>query len=165
MLGKIVVIGDVMLDKYSYGDVKRLNPEGPNPLLHIHHEEYRLGGAANVAANIASLADSCDLIGMVGEDANTEIFMTACEEANIHLIPVLSSSPTITKWRFIENTYHQQMLRVDYEERVDIIGYQIEKISEALEQVSYEYIVISDYNKGMITPDLVHMLQTYAREK
>lgn len=83
MSSNICVLGDVMLDVFAYGKVSRLNPEAPVPLVHITREEYKLGGAANVAANIANLQDSCDLIGYVGADKNAEIFGALCGEVNI----------------------------------------------------------------------------------
>ena len=64
----ILVIGDIMLDEYLFGDVSRINPEAPVPVVNIKRKEYRLGGAANVASNILSVGGNCSLIGMVGED-------------------------------------------------------------------------------------------------
>lgn len=154
-MSKILVIWDVMLDKYSYWDVKRLNPEWPNPLLNITKEEFRLWGSANVAANISSLNWSCDLIWLVWNDKNKWVFSKLCDEKNINFIEIITDFPTITKQRFIENTYKQQLLRVDYEENMNLSKNNLLNILAYLENNNYEYIVISDYNKWIITDELI----------
>lgn len=158
-MSKILVIWDVMLDKYSYGDVKRLNPEWPSPLLNVTQEEYRLWWSANVAANISSLEWECDLLWLVWNDKNSIIFNKLCDNKNVNFIKIVSDFPTITKQRFIENTYKQQLLRVDYEEKMLLSDTHIHDIIDIVQKKSYEYIVISDYNKGLITPKLVTMLK------
>lgn len=161
-MSKILVIGDVMLDKYSYGSVKRLNPEWPNPLLTIDHEEYRLGWAANVACNISFLMGDADLIGVVGHDSYCNTFSSLCKEVHISFLPIFSSTPTITKQRFIETTYQQQLLRVDYEKKNFMSPNDNKLIVSHLNQLAPEYIVISDYNKGMINQELVDAIKKYA---
>lgn len=159
-MSKILVLGDVMLDKYSYGTVQRLNPEWPNPLLNIDSEEYRLWWSANVAANISSLNGWCDLLWLVWDDKHSAIFTELCEVKNVNFIKIVSDFPTITKQRFIENTYKQQLLRVDYEEKMLLSDNLINKVINIVQNNSYEYIVISDYNKGLITSRLVTMLKS-----
>ncbi len=160
----IIVMGDVMLDKFSYGKVKRLNPEWPNPLLHIVKEEYKLWGAANVAANIAGLDESVSLIGAIGDDENGERFKKICEENKIHLDAIHHAMPTITKQRFIENTYRTQLLRVDYEEQYSLQAKDNNKILKVVQELSPKYIVISDYNKGITSKDLIQKMKEYSKE-
>jgi len=163
-MSKIVVIGDVMLDKYSYGSVKRLNPEWPNPLVNIEYEEYKLGGAANVAANISSLSGEIDLIWVIEQDDHGQKFTSLCQENNIHFYSIITWTPTITKQRFIETTYRQQLLRVDYEEKYIISHENNEKIIKTLKQLKPEYIIFSDYNKWIINEELVDDVKLYAQD-
>ncbi len=156
---KILIIGDVMLDKFDYGDVRRLNPESPNPLINITKEDFRLGGSANVAANIVGLGETCDLIGMTGRDLHRDIFIKLCKQKNVQFFEILSNFPTITKQRFIENTYKQQLLRVDYEEKMTPTPDDEKFIFKIIENGNYEIVVISDYNKGIITENLIKELK------
>ncbi|MDP2103550.1 MAG: PfkB family carbohydrate kinase [Candidatus Gracilibacteria bacterium] len=157
-MSKITVLGDLMLDKFTYGSVKRLNPEAPVPLVNIDREEYKLGGAANVAANIASLSQDVVLIGAIGDDINGRIFQGLCEENKIHLLPIKSTHPTTTKQRFIESTYEQQLLRVDYEQRTSLSSGEENQIVQAIKTQKSGFIVISDYNKGIVTQKLIDNL-------
>lgn len=163
-MSKILVIGDIMLDKYSYGSVKRLNPEWPNPLVNIDHEEYKLGGAANVAANISSLIGDVELIGIIWKDAHGEIFESLCKERNIVFYPIISWMPTITKQRFIENTYQQQLLRVDYEQKWIMTDQNTISVIDLLKKLHPEYIVFSDYNKWIISKNFVDWVKKYAQD-
>ncbi len=162
-MSKILVIGDVMLDKYSYGSVKRLNPEWPNPLVNIEREEYKLGWAANVAANISSLSGEVELIGIIGNDDHGKKFENLCQENRINFHPIFFWIPTITKQRFIENTYQQQLLRVDYEQKHMLSQEDNNQIIGLIEQFSPQYIIFSDYNKWIINKDLVDGVKLYAK--
>lgn len=162
-MSSIVVIWDIMLDKFSYGLVKRLNPEWPNPLLNIYHEEYKLWGAANVAANVASLNGSVDLIGILWDDPHGKIFQSLCHEHAIHFTPIFADVPTITKQRFMDTTYQQQLLRVDYEEKCIISYKHNEQILVLIDQIGPKYIIFSDYNKWLITPKLIDDVKIYAQ--
>ncbi len=160
----IVVIWDVMLDKYSYGSVKRLNPEWPNPLVNIEREEYKLWWAANVAANISSLNGNAELIGVIWKDDHGKKFTLLCEEWNVNLSPIIIWTPTITKQRFIETTYQQQLLRVDYEQKYILTKEYNDQIMIILQTLNPQYIVISDYNKWMIGKELVADIKSYAQK-
>ena len=159
-----VIIGGVMLDKYTYGRVVRLNPEAPVPLFNAERSEYRLGGAANVAANVASLVGRSILIGCIGHDAHGEKFKELCEERNIQFIPIYSDKPTITKCRYIESTYHQQILRVDHE-MLPVTG-DITILIEYIRSQCPQWVIVSDYAKGLITQtltqDLFRMVSEYS---
>ncbi len=169
MQEKILVIGDVMIDKYTFGDVKRLNPESPNPLLNVTKEELRLGWSANVAANISSLNWDCDLIWLVWDDENANIMTDLCKQNWIDFFWIkVKSFDTIVKQRFVENTYNQQLLRVDYE-KTNILEDEIKMFSEniidLIKKWDYEVIVISDYNKWIISKYLIEELKKIAKEK
>lgn len=159
-----MVIWDIMLDIFSYGDVRRLNPESPAPLLNITHEEYKLWGSANVAANIASLNDGVHMIWIIWDDAYGKSFQQMCDTYFITSHFVLGSYPTIAKQRFIENTYEQQLLRVDHENVYEKNIEYNKKIVDFIREICPEYIVISDYNKWIINDHLILEIKTFAQE-
>ncbi|MFZ2150422.1 MAG: PfkB family carbohydrate kinase [Candidatus Absconditicoccaceae bacterium] len=163
-MSQITVIGDSMLDKYIYGNTDRKNPESPMPLLSVEKEEYRLGGASNVANNIVSLNGGANLISVIGNDFNGDNFKQLCQQYKINLIPILSDKPTITKMRFIDSQYKQQLLRVDYEEKILIKDSDIEDIIKTLIIEKPKFIIISDYNKGIINQYLTDSLKKFSEE-
>jgi len=168
MQEKILVIWDVMLDKYTFGEVRRLNPEWPNPLLNVIEEEYRLGWSANVAANITSLSWNCDLIWLVWDDENKAIFENIIQKYNVNFEWIMVKSyQTIVKQRFVENTYHQQLLRVDYE-KIEISEDETRRLSEdileLIKNLKPEIIVVSDYNKWIVYKNWIDNLKNFAKE-
>ena len=113
---KIAVIGDLMLDRYYFGEVKRISPEAPVPVNRVHRESMTLGGAGNVANNLAQLGVQVFAAGLVGADSNKEQLLTLMQAQNIDTTGVIVSQerPTITKLRVIGGS--QQMLRLDFEQ-------------------------------------------------
>jgi D-beta-D-heptose 7-phosphate kinase/D-beta-D-heptose 1-phosphate adenosyltransferase len=158
---RILVIGDVMLDHYIYGKAERISPEAPIPVIKFGREEFRLGGAANVAANIASLSGKVTLVGAIGNDAQGEEFKKLLKKSGIDFIPVHAES-TIQKTRIVsEEPQYQQHIRLDREE-TSIKKIDLSSVFRIFE--SFDLIVISDYAKGMINPGLVSLLKKFARE-
>tara|TARA_B100000768_G_scaffold179085_1_gene196062 strand:+ start:357 stop:1781 length:1425 start_codon:yes stop_codon:yes gene_type:complete len=158
-VGKVLVVGDLMLDRYWDGQVDRISPEAPVPVLKFNAEYDNLGGAANVAKNIAALGVDVAAIGVVGGDEAggkiTELFNKAGIEHDL----IVSKEATTTKLRLVSNNH--QILRVDIEEKHETVKFQDLKIqSEALFN-SAEVIVCSDYAKGML--DDIGPLIDYAR--
>ncbi|MCK5107102.1 MAG: D-glycero-beta-D-manno-heptose 1-phosphate adenylyltransferase [Nanoarchaeota archaeon] len=150
---KIAVIGDVMLDEFIFGDVTRINPEAPVPVLEFERSEYRLGGAANVANNIFSLGGHCVLIGRIGKEKRIKKIL---EGKNIHYDFIENESiPTITKTRMMVGTQH--LLRLDRETKLPITSKDVKKIVKKVRNI--DIIVISDYAKGMITQELMDELR------
>lgn len=164
MKSKILVIWDVMLDVFSYGDVKRLNPESPAPLLNITNEEYKLWWSANVAANIANLNDGVDMIWIVWDDNYGKLFQQMCGVYDVTSHLIIGSYPTIVKQRFIENTYEQQLLRVDHEDIYKKTPEYNKQIIDFIEDIQPKYIVISDYNKWLINDDLAKDVMSFAQK-
>ncbi len=159
---KILVIGDVMLDRYWHGDTSRISPEAPVPVVHVNQIEEYPGGAGNVALNIASLGATVDLIGAIGEDDAGKRLVDVLQSAQVtpHLI-TFANHPTVTKLRILSR--HQQLIRVDFEETQ--IPYDSDKLVKAFsKQLSgVNAVILSDYNKGML--DHVEQFISAANEK
>ncbi len=153
----IAVIGDVMLDRYLWGNTDRISPEAPVPVVHLHHEETRIGGAANVADNLTVLGANPFLISVIGDDADGGRFMQRCKELELATdgIVIDANRSTTVKTRIISR--HQQVCRVDREITEDIGNLIQKEILEQFFSIEKEIaaVIISDYGKGVITPQLV----------
>jgi len=152
---RIAVVGDVMLDKYIYGRVERVNPESPAvPLLKIERKEFRLGGAANVALNLTALGAKVDLFCVVGDDYYGVLFEDLCKEKGINLRSVRSGQ-SIVKERAIESEFNKYLIRADDGEldlkAIDPISER--KLLDKLESNGFDTIVLSDYNKRLFRKD------------
>lgn len=149
---KILVVGDIMLDRYVFGNVERLNPEAPVPVLHAQTEKLATGAAGNVAKNAAALGVKARLVGVVGDDeVAVKIIEESGKEGYEAQLIVDDTRPTIEKIRYLVGG--QQMLRVDYEETRDIGGEVEKDIINVIRGVAEdaEAIIISDYAKGVVT--------------
>jgi len=156
----IMVVGDVMLDEYLWGDIRRISPEAPVPIVEIGRQSYALGGAGNVAANLASLGSKVWLAGVVGADAQalkiSEIFsQTPGIFTNLY---TCHDRPTTTKTRIIAHS--QQILRTDREERHPISAEAESNIIKFLQERlhSLHACILSDYAKGVLTEHLAGTL-------
>lgn len=158
---RILVVGDVMLDRYWFGDVSRISPEAPVPIVLVEKREERLGGAANVARNTAALGAKTDLLGVVGQDeaGDTVAALLKRSEIGDHLNRDPATS-TIIKLRVIGR--QQQLLRIDFEEPPsdNILQNKLSQFRTLLPQ--YDIIVLSDYAKGSLV-DVAKMIAA-ARE-
>jgi D-beta-D-heptose 7-phosphate kinase/D-beta-D-heptose 1-phosphate adenosyltransferase len=153
----ILVLGDVIVDHYIWGKVKRISPEAPVPVVEVSEENLRLGGAANVAHNIASLGGKVFVSGVVGKDEMGKVLLGKMKEKGIHTDGVVidSDRPTIVKTRVI--AHNQQVVRFDREikseisrkARSSILKYVREHLS------GIKAVIISDYCKGVITKSLI----------
>ncbi len=157
----ILVLGDVMLDRYLWGNVDRISPEAPVPVVAVKRETSCLGGAGNVSRNLQSLGASVLLVGVVGEDeAGSWIKHNAPSDRGILTDP---QRPTSIKTRVI--AHHQQVVRVD-QERIEPISDGIRSdIVSLVRHESYDGLLISDYNKGLISPGLMKKILTTAQER
>jgi len=155
---KIAVIGDLILDKYIYGDVSRISPEAPVPVLKAEKDVYDLGAAANVASNISSLQGKATIFGFIGDDEAGKIMKNLMEERAInHFLD--SDKKTTLKIRPIGR--RQQIMRIDYENTNGKIFSSKFKEYMKKELDNSDMIVISDYAKGTITQDLMNFLKNY----
>ena len=157
---RIAVVGDLMLDRYYWGSVARISPEAPVPVVEVESESTRLGGAANVANNIASLGGTPLMVGVIGDDEAGKAFQALAREGGFPLDGVLvdPARPTTVKTRVI--AHHQHVVRVDKEVKQDV-GEQIQsRILDVLRRhiSSLDALIIEDYNKGVIVKNLIHEL-------
>jgi len=146
---RILVVGDVMLDRYWHGDTSRISPEAPVLVVKIENIEDSPGGAANVALNIAALGAACNLTGVIGNDAGGKSLQQALVAAGIKCDFHLSDeNPTITKLRVL--SHHQQLIRLDFEENFSKVDSENlnSKISHLLKDV--DLVIFSDYRKGSL---------------
>lgn len=154
---KVLVVGDIMLDRYWYGAANRISPEAPVPVVAMHHGKihHSLGGAANVAANLAALGAHTTLLGIVGNDEPAHRLEQMLSEQNIqYFFEKVDTHPTITKLRIV--SHHQQLMRLDFEEFYDAHTLQalLPIFKEKLQQV--DVVILSDYGKGTLNqPELL----------
>ncbi|MFC1682396.1 bifunctional heptose 7-phosphate kinase/heptose 1-phosphate adenyltransferase [Nanoarchaeota archaeon] len=163
----ILVIGDLILDRFSIGEVERVNPEQPAAhLVKITKEKYVLGGAANVANNLSSLGAHCTLYGLLGNDGPSKMIMKLCRSNKIKLKYFNSNSKTIVKQRVIAHS--QQITRMDFGEKKlrKITNSTKEKIINQLKRdiKFYDFIILSDYDKALFTEELTREIISLARD-
>ncbi len=146
----VAVVGDVMLDRYYFGEVRRISPEAPVPITRVQSAKEVLGGAANVAQNLARLGCKVFVVGVTGRDDNRERLCRLLDEAGIdHEGLITANRPTTTKLRIIGG--HQQMLRLDFEDTGQLDARTTAKLRERLEDVlgKVQCLLVSDYAKGV----------------
>ncbi|WP_291319664.1 bifunctional ADP-heptose synthase [Desulfonatronospira sp.] len=158
---RLLVIGDIMLDHYQWGEVSRISPEAPVPVVFVEKETYSLGGAGNVARNIKSLGGEPVLMGIAGDDDQCREIKKLLERDEIeHSLIISKNRKTTVKTRVIGNS--QQIVRVDQENCNDLEPGLLSKISKEIEKQGFgEYVLVSDYGKGMINRKTLSSLQEY----
>jgi len=155
-LQKILVLGDLILDQYIWGSADRISPEAPVPIINVRRKEFRLGGAANVAANLASLQCQPILAGVCGSDSGETILRELAIQQHITpLILTCPDRPTTIKTRII--AHHQQVVRIDEEETSSISRKIIHDLIALIANYhgQFDGIIISDYAKGVVTEELI----------
>jgi D-beta-D-heptose 7-phosphate kinase/D-beta-D-heptose 1-phosphate adenosyltransferase len=153
---RIAVVGDAMLDVYLRGDVERISPEAPVPVVRVKERKYALGGAANVVQNVRGLGADCDFVAAVGQDIGGTTLrgmLDAIGVASRSLIEI--DRPTTTKTRIVARG--QQVVRVDEEEDEDLGATDVKKLLAAVEQSidHADALVLEDYNKGVLVPSVI----------
>lgn len=157
----ILVIGDVMLDKYYFGTVKRISPEAPVPVVNVTKEISTLGGASNVANNIVSLGGNVCLCGAIGADIHGQELIKLADDKNIITNFITTENPTTTKSRIIGE--RQQIVRLDFETMSNIDSVTEDNYIKELKHLidKSDLVVISDYAKGFVTPSLCKEIIDY----
>ncbi|HZG01681.1 MAG TPA: bifunctional ADP-heptose synthase [Chitinophagales bacterium] len=166
---KILVVGDVMLDKYIWGNVDRISPEAPVPVLALQKQEERLGGAANVAMNLASLGVKTSLASVIGNDAAGKALVKLLrkEKVNTDALVGDNARTTTTKTRVIAR--HQHVLRIDDESETNL-GDALEQIfisvvAQHIDSFKPDAVIFEDYDKGCLTDTVITAITTLATER
>lgn len=162
------VIGDVMLDKYIFGKVRRISPEAPVPVVEVVKEKITPGGAANVCANISALGAKVNLVSVVGDDPSSTILtelLSLMNNINTKFIINKPQHKTTEKIRIIAE--HQQVARVDHEVKLEYSPTLRLKIKDNIKKVieSSDIIILSDYGKGVLSKDIIQFCIMYSKVK
>lgn len=164
----VLIIGDVMIDSYIWGKVERISPEAPVPVVRVTKKENRLGGAANVALNIQSLGASPYICAVIGDDLDGETFLSLLKQQRLSdegLIKI-KSRPTTVKTRII--AHNQQIARVDAETERNLSSSNtllvLNKVKQIITDHRIDAIIFEDYDKGLITEDLINETVKLAKE-
>jgi D-glycero-beta-D-manno-heptose-7-phosphate kinase len=165
---KVGVIGDVMLDTYMWGRVDRISPEAPVPVVTLHHKEYRIGGAGNVALNCKSLGAMVSVLSVTGDDAEGLLLTELLDANNIDTLYLITSTDRITtsKTRIISR--NQQMMRLDNEITNDLSAKDekalLDKVQAYIAKADPDIIIFEDYNKGVLTEKMIHEVIELCRQ-
>jgi len=163
---RVAVIGDAMLDVYLRGEVERISPEAPVPVVRVHDRRYALGGAGNVAQNVCAVGARCDLVATIGDDAGGRQVSGMLGSMNAELGSIITiGRPTTTKTRIVARS--QQVVRVDEEDDDDLAGDDVERVLAAVRTAvsNADALVLEDYNKGVLVPQVIQAAMNAARAK
>jgi rfaE bifunctional protein kinase chain/domain len=156
---KIGVIGDMMLDTYWWGNVERISPEAPVPVVTIDRKEYRIGGAGNVALNLASLGTPVSVFSVLGNDDDGQILTGLLNEKKIDTGYLLKANSRITTNKMRVISRNQQMMRLDTETQLPLSSDQeqilIDSVERFIKEQSPVAIIFEDYNKGILTENVI----------
>ena len=157
---RVLIVGDVMLDQYLFGDAERISPEAPVPVIRLEHEHAYLGGAGNVARNVAALGGRASLLGIAGEDAAGHMLHELLRQEGINAhVPLCSGRVTTMKTRVLAR--HQQMLRLDREAPCPLTPDEEALLLDSLAPLAedHEALILSDYGKGLVSPSFMEALR------
>jgi D-beta-D-heptose 7-phosphate kinase/D-beta-D-heptose 1-phosphate adenosyltransferase len=164
----VLCVGDLMLDEFVYGEVSRISPEAPAPVIAVQRSETNIGGAGNVARNIASLGGRCIFTGLIGEDeVGVKLAVTLAQEPGIESVLVHDPArPTTRKVRFVSDHFSTHMLRADWELAVPASGEIEQKLIDAIlpQLQRADIVLLSDYAKGVLTARVIRNVIDAARK-
>jgi D-beta-D-heptose 7-phosphate kinase/D-beta-D-heptose 1-phosphate adenosyltransferase len=164
---RVLVVGDVLLDEYRMGDVERVSPEAPVPVVRVRRSECVLGGAGNVARNLASLGARADLVGIVGRDPEADVARALLDELGVATDGLVEATdrPTCHKLRVVARS--QQMLRLDREEEGAISPEQTRAVRDAIEAKigGCDGVILEDYDKGLFAEGIGRWTIELARQR
>jgi D-beta-D-heptose 7-phosphate kinase/D-beta-D-heptose 1-phosphate adenosyltransferase len=152
----VVIVGDAMLDVYLRGDVDRISPEAPVPVVRVRDRKLALGGAANVAQNVAAMGAGCDLVAVVGDDAAGHTLRAHLDTGGMESRSLVTvARPTTTKTRVMARS--QQLVRFDEEDDADLSPGDVDRVLAAIERALPDAtaLVFEDYNKGVLVPSVI----------
>src|ERR1700688_919079 len=164
----VLCVGDLMLDEFVYGEVSRISPEAPAPVIAVQRSETNIGGAGNVARNIASLGARCIFAGLIGEDeAGAKLKVQLAQESGIESVLVSDPTrPTTRKVRFVSEHFSTHMLRADWEQAAPAAADTEQKLIDAIlpQLARADIVLLSDYAKGVLTARVIRNIIDAARK-
>ncbi|MBS1946588.1 MAG: carbohydrate kinase [Bacteroidetes bacterium] len=159
---KVAVVGDVMLDTYWWGHVERISPEAPVPVVSFDRREHRIGGAANVALNAASLGAQVKVFSVIGDDDDGVLLQALISKNNIDPSCLLKSNARVTTNKMRVISRNQQMMRLDAETVKDLCAEDEKRLTDAVkkfvEKEKPEVVIFEDYNKGVLTENVINKI-------
>ncbi len=161
---RVAVLGDAMLDVYLRGDVERISPEAPVPVVRVRERRHALGGAGNVAQNVRAVGATCDLVAAIGDDMAGQHLRGMLEAIGAQVGSLVTvDRPTTTKTRIVARS--QQVVRVDEEEDGDLDGAEVDRLLTAVRHAvdDAHALVLEDYNKGVLVPSVIEAAMQAAR--
>ncbi len=165
----ILIIGDVMIDRYLYGKVNRISPEAPVPVVALGNTDNRLGGAANVALNIAALGSTPLICSIVGKDNEGQLYKRLMYEKNLDTTGIVISEDRRTTIKSRVIAQNQQLIRLDSEDKFDLSETEYEILAERIETIIEKHpidlILFQDYNKGILTTQLIQRIIKLGQQK
>ena len=163
---RIMVIGDLMLDKYYWGYTERISPEAPVPIVDVDRVDYRPGGAANVALNLSSLGCEVVLFGFIGSDNDGIKLIDVLKKQNVNCEDIIVSENRHTTVKTRVMSHDNQVIRVDFESKKDLSSQSIKKLSNVLEKniSSVDGVILQDYNKGVLGKNNIELILDLARK-
>jgi len=164
---RVVVVGDIMLDRYLIGDTERLSPEAPVPVVTVSERHAALGGAANVAANVVAMGARCFLVGTVGDDGDGAAIRQELAVARLEdrFVLTIAGRPTTSKTRIVARG--QQIVRIDDEVDSLLEGQDLARLTAAAREAlaDADALLLEDYNKGALSPALILAVMEIARRR
>ena len=163
---RILVIGDAMLDVYLTGDVERISPEAPVPVVRVRERKNALGGAANVAQNVVAVGAECELVAAVGRDAGGETLRLLAESMHVQSESLIQvERPTTMKTRIVARS--QQLVRVDEEEDHDFASEDVARLKQAISTSidRSDAVVLEDYDKGVLSVEVIRYVMELASQR
>lgn len=156
---KVLIIGDIMIDSYLWGNTERISPEAPVPVVHVLKKEHRLGGAANVALNIKALGAKPVICTITGADEMAMIFHELLQKREMTDVGIINSVKRVTSQKTRVISHNQQIVRID-EENAEYLDKEdenklIERITDLMDRENPDVIIFEDYNKGVLTANLI----------
>jgi rfaE bifunctional protein kinase chain/domain len=166
---RALVVGDVMLDTYWWGESNRISPEAPVPVVNIYKTEHRLGGAANVALNLQSLGAKVSLLAVTGNDTNGKLILQLMKDHRLSSNYILQSEERITTQKNRIMSSNRQALRYDVESTHDLSAKEMQSVKQLFDKIMREnktdVIVLQDYNKGMLSAPMIRYVIAAATSK
>ena len=161
----VLVVGDLMLDRYVTGVVDRVSPEAPVPVVRVESESSAVGGAANVANNVVALGAGCDVVGVIGDDPGGALLRHELERLGVGTEGVVCNAERLTTVKTRVLARRQQVVRLDHESTADVDGVMAERLADVIGDLASraDVIVVEDYNKGVVVPSVYDAVRRASR--